>query len=157
MGVDTILTAQSTDRVRFTVLADRTREDVGFLRCRHGKENTIRKYHCTFMPFVQLTFTGCPQILSHASQIAVVPEEVRAKVDAYGSGLLSKWTPQQTILAHPVRRGLYDAHFKEKAHMTFPGHRMVRYTLWCQQCSGSISTWGSYVSGPICRGVHCIR
>ena len=43
------------------------------------------------------------QILSHASQIAEVPDEVRAKVEAYESGLLSKWTPQQTILAHPVR------------------------------------------------------
>ncbi|CAL1707825.1 unnamed protein product [Somion occarium] len=43
-----------------------------------------------------------PFILSHASPFAVVPDEVTAKVKAYGLGILSKWTPQQTILAHPA-------------------------------------------------------
>ncbi|KAK7692877.1 hypothetical protein QCA50_004512 [Cerrena zonata] len=42
-----------------------------------------------------------PFILSHASPFAVVPDEVAARVKSYGNGILSKWTPQQTILAHP--------------------------------------------------------
>lgn len=43
------------------------------------------------------------QLLSHASCFAVIPDAVRKKVDIYGLGLLSKWSPQQTILSHPVR------------------------------------------------------
>ena len=42
------------------------------------------------------------QILSHASPLAVVPDEIREKVKAYGKGVLSAWTPQQLILDHPV-------------------------------------------------------
>ncbi|OBZ67123.1 Anthocyanidin 3-O-glucosyltransferase [Grifola frondosa] len=41
-----------------------------------------------------------PFILSHASPLAVVPEEVSRKVREYRLGLLSPWTPQQTILDH---------------------------------------------------------
>lgn len=40
--------------------------------------------------------------MSNASPFGTVPDEVVAKVKAYGHGLLSKWSPQQTILAHPV-------------------------------------------------------
>ncbi|CAL1707824.1 unnamed protein product [Somion occarium] len=43
-----------------------------------------------------------PFILSHASPFAQVPDEVAAKVKTYEQGILSKWTPQQTILAHPT-------------------------------------------------------
>ncbi|KAI0356302.1 UDP-Glycosyltransferase/glycogen phosphorylase [Trametes cingulata] len=43
-----------------------------------------------------------PFLLSHASPKAVIPEEVKAKVKAYGKGYLSPWSPQQTILEHPV-------------------------------------------------------
>ncbi|KAI0353321.1 UDP-Glycosyltransferase/glycogen phosphorylase [Trametes cingulata] len=43
-----------------------------------------------------------PFILSHASPMAVVPEEVKQKVKDYGKGVLSAWTPQQTILEHPA-------------------------------------------------------
>ncbi|KAI0368559.1 UDP-Glycosyltransferase/glycogen phosphorylase [Pilatotrama ljubarskyi] len=43
-----------------------------------------------------------PFILSHASPMAVVPEDVKQKVKEYGKGLLSPWTPQQTILEHPA-------------------------------------------------------
>ncbi|EMD37929.1 glycosyltransferase family 1 protein [Gelatoporia subvermispora B] len=41
-----------------------------------------------------------PFIMSHASPLAQVPDTVREKVETYGLGLLSQWTPQQTILAH---------------------------------------------------------
>ncbi|KAI0769592.1 UDP-Glycosyltransferase/glycogen phosphorylase [Trametes elegans] len=41
-----------------------------------------------------------PFILSHAPPMAIVPDEVRLKVKAYGKGILSPWSPQQTILEH---------------------------------------------------------
>ncbi|KAK7681774.1 hypothetical protein QCA50_015121 [Cerrena zonata] len=44
-----------------------------------------------------------PFIFSHASPFGhTLPDEVVAKVNAYGKGLLSKWSPQQTILSHPA-------------------------------------------------------
>ncbi|KAI0633619.1 UDP-Glycosyltransferase/glycogen phosphorylase [Trametes polyzona] len=43
-----------------------------------------------------------PFILSHASPMAVVPEDIKQKVEAYGKGVLSAWSPQQTILEHPA-------------------------------------------------------
>ncbi|KAI0631466.1 UDP-Glycosyltransferase/glycogen phosphorylase [Trametes polyzona] len=43
-----------------------------------------------------------PFILSHASQMATIPDDVREKVKAYGKGVLSPWSPQQTILEHPA-------------------------------------------------------
>ncbi|KAI0783052.1 UDP-Glycosyltransferase/glycogen phosphorylase [Abortiporus biennis] len=43
-----------------------------------------------------------PFIMSHGSPWAVVPDEVKAKVEKYGQGILSPWSPQQAILAHPV-------------------------------------------------------
>lgn len=36
--------------------------------------------------------------------MAVVPDEVKEKVKAYGKGMLTPWSPQQTILEHPVRQ-----------------------------------------------------
>ncbi|OJT10139.1 UDP-glycosyltransferase 72B1 [Trametes pubescens] len=50
-----------------------------------------------------------PFILSHASPMAVVPDEISEKVKSYGKGLLSPWSPQQTILEHPVT-GWYLTH-----------------------------------------------
>ncbi|OJT12307.1 UDP-glycosyltransferase 73E1 [Trametes pubescens] len=50
-----------------------------------------------------------PFILSHASPIATVPDEIKEKVKAYGKGILSPWSPQQTILEHPVT-GWFLAH-----------------------------------------------
>ncbi len=47
------------------------------------------------------------QIFSHASPFAgVLPDAITAKVKAYGKGLLSPWSPQQSILNHPVRSPL---------------------------------------------------
>ncbi|KAL7281193.1 hypothetical protein ACG7TL_004501 [Trametes sanguinea] len=44
-----------------------------------------------------------PFILSHASPFAgVLPDDIVNKVKAYGKGLLSQWSPQQTILEHPA-------------------------------------------------------
>ncbi|KAI0631225.1 UDP-Glycosyltransferase/glycogen phosphorylase [Trametes polyzona] len=45
---------------------------------------------------------GIPFIMSHASEYAEVPQEVRDKVERYQLGLLSSWCPQQMILSHPV-------------------------------------------------------
>lgn len=42
------------------------------------------------------------QIMSHASPFAKVPDWITAKAKATGLGLLSPWSPQQTILIHPV-------------------------------------------------------
>ncbi|KAI5118935.1 hypothetical protein M0805_003759 [Coniferiporia weirii] len=41
-----------------------------------------------------------PFLFSHASPLAVVPEEVKEKVKASGLGLTSTWFPQQLILHH---------------------------------------------------------
>lgn len=43
-----------------------------------------------------------PFIMSHASPLAIIPDHVAEKVKEYGDGLLTKWSPQQTILSHPV-------------------------------------------------------
>ncbi|KAI0790595.1 UDP-Glycosyltransferase/glycogen phosphorylase [Abortiporus biennis] len=43
-----------------------------------------------------------PFIMSHGSPLAVVPDEVKAKVEKYSQGMLTPWSPQQAILAHPV-------------------------------------------------------
>ncbi|KAJ3487389.1 hypothetical protein NLI96_g3563 [Meripilus lineatus] len=43
-----------------------------------------------------------PFIMSHASPLAIVPDEVKSRVQESGVGLLSPWSPQQTILSHPV-------------------------------------------------------
>ncbi|KAI0355981.1 UDP-Glycosyltransferase/glycogen phosphorylase [Trametes cingulata] len=45
---------------------------------------------------------GIPFILSHASERAEVPAEVRERVRRYQLGMLSSWCPQQMILNHPV-------------------------------------------------------
>ncbi|EIW63123.1 UDP-Glycosyltransferase/glycogen phosphorylase [Trametes versicolor FP-101664 SS1] len=50
-----------------------------------------------------------PFIMSHASPLATVPDEVKEKVKAYGKGIMSPWSPQQTILEHPAT-GWYVAH-----------------------------------------------
>ncbi|KAI0760274.1 UDP-Glycosyltransferase/glycogen phosphorylase [Fomes fomentarius] len=50
-----------------------------------------------------------PFILSTASPMAVVSDEIKGKVKAYGKGLLSPWTPQQLILDHPAT-GWFVAH-----------------------------------------------
>ncbi|PAV19567.1 UDP-Glycosyltransferase glycogen phosphorylase [Pyrrhoderma noxium] len=43
---------------------------------------------------------GVPFLFSHASFIAVIPEEVTAKVKASGLGLMAPWLPQQMIFRH---------------------------------------------------------
>ncbi|KAI0943612.1 hypothetical protein AcW1_002736 [Taiwanofungus camphoratus] len=43
-----------------------------------------------------------PFIMSYASRWAVIPDTVVQKVNHYGLGFLSAWSPQQLILAHPV-------------------------------------------------------
>ncbi|KAI0790764.1 UDP-Glycosyltransferase/glycogen phosphorylase [Abortiporus biennis] len=43
-----------------------------------------------------------PFILSHGSPVAMIPDEVKVKVDEYALGKLTSWSPQQAILAHPV-------------------------------------------------------
>ncbi|KAH8087202.1 UDP-Glycosyltransferase/glycogen phosphorylase [Cristinia sonorae] len=43
-----------------------------------------------------------PFIFSHASPLAQLPETFQEKVNQSSVGLLSPWSPQQTILSHPV-------------------------------------------------------
>ncbi|KAI0071140.1 UDP-Glycosyltransferase/glycogen phosphorylase [Panus rudis PR-1116 ss-1] len=43
-----------------------------------------------------------PFIMSAASPMAIIPAEIDRKVKEYGKGILSRWTPQQTILSHPA-------------------------------------------------------
>ncbi|KAF8515657.1 hypothetical protein JB92DRAFT_2829592 [Gautieria morchelliformis] len=45
---------------------------------------------------------GFPFILSHASPMAVIPTVYVEKIKQSGIGLLSKWSPQQTVLNHPA-------------------------------------------------------
>ncbi|KAH9934153.1 UDP-Glycosyltransferase/glycogen phosphorylase [Fomitopsis serialis] len=45
---------------------------------------------------------GIPFIMAHASGLAAVPDAVKQKVDAYTYGMMSRWCPQQMILAHPA-------------------------------------------------------
>ncbi|KAM5530977.1 hypothetical protein V8D89_015359 [Ganoderma adspersum] len=43
-----------------------------------------------------------PFILSHPSPFAAMPDDLKTRIEAYGHGLLSPWSPQQTILRHPA-------------------------------------------------------
>ncbi|GJE88822.1 glycosyltransferase family 1 protein [Phanerochaete sordida] len=43
-----------------------------------------------------------PFIMAHASKLAQVPDAVKAKISAAGTGLLVPWAPQQAILEHPA-------------------------------------------------------
>ncbi|KAJ3487391.1 hypothetical protein NLI96_g3558 [Meripilus lineatus] len=43
-----------------------------------------------------------PFVMSHASPFASVPDSMKEKVEKSGLGILSKFTPQHSILAHPV-------------------------------------------------------
>lgn len=87
------------DVVRNVILAQRAREGLGFSRCHHGDEDTIRtrslKSPLGSTPMIR-------QIMSHASPFAVIPAGVEEKVEAYEYGLLTPWSPQQTILQHEV-------------------------------------------------------
>ncbi|KAF5383026.1 hypothetical protein D9615_005086 [Tricholomella constricta] len=47
-----------------------------------------------------------PFILSHASPFAKVSAELSEKVQSWGLGLLTSWSPQQYILNHQARNGL---------------------------------------------------
>ena len=42
-------------------------------------------------------------MLAHPSRFAIIPEDVKMRVDAYGKGLLTLWAPQQLVLNHPAR------------------------------------------------------
>lgn len=42
------------------------------------------------------------QIVSHPSPFAVFSDELKKKVEEYGNGFFSPWSPQQTLLNHPV-------------------------------------------------------
>ncbi len=54
--------------------------------------------------------------MSHASPFAVIPDDIKEKIEVYGLGLLSPWTPQQTVLSHPVR-----VHFQRDDKLTDRG------------------------------------
>ncbi|KAL5488481.1 hypothetical protein ACEPAI_6599 [Sanghuangporus weigelae] len=43
---------------------------------------------------------GIPFLLSHASPVAIIPDELSIRVKASGLGYISRWLPQQLILRH---------------------------------------------------------
>ncbi|OJT07393.1 UDP-glycosyltransferase 87A1 [Trametes pubescens] len=43
-----------------------------------------------------------PFIVSHPSPFAVFSDELKKKVEEYGNGFFSPWSPQQTVLNHPA-------------------------------------------------------
>ena len=71
----------------------------------YGARDPIRK---RFIPLVFRDIFNMIQILSHASTFAVVPSEYAEKINQSGLGLLSTWSPQQTILNHPVSTNCLD-------------------------------------------------
>ena len=85
------------DLLRHYFLVHRAGEDMGFLGCSNGEENPFCESDSRLD--AQVLKSGSLQIMSHASPFASVPDEVLAKVKAYGAGLLSEWSPQQTILS----------------------------------------------------------
>ncbi|KAI0633343.1 UDP-Glycosyltransferase/glycogen phosphorylase [Trametes polyzona] len=62
----------------------------------HGENETKKLW--TLLDVVMELST--PFIMSHASSSSEVPSDVKEKIDSYSRGLLSPWTPQQTILEH---------------------------------------------------------
>ncbi|EIN06307.1 UDP-Glycosyltransferase/glycogen phosphorylase [Punctularia strigosozonata HHB-11173 SS5] len=79
----------------------------------HGAESLVYiAFGSIFGPWMQpdrlwtildvLMEHNVPFILSHAAPFAVIPDDVAAKVKEFDLGFLSSWTPQQTILNHPV-------------------------------------------------------
>lgn len=47
---------------------------------------------------------NCLQVMSHASPMpwAVIPQDIKSKIAAYGDAIVSNWVPQQQVLDHPV-------------------------------------------------------
>ena len=80
--------------------------------------------------------------------MAVVPDDVINKVNAYGKGLLSKWSPQQTILSHPVSSFPRLRSYLVVLMASFrilSGHWMVCHTLWSKQRHGVDYIWHTHV------------
>ena len=48
------------------------------------------------------TLTDVAQIVAYHKMSEPLPAELKAKFDAGGVTLISTWTPQQYVLAHPV-------------------------------------------------------
>lgn len=41
--------------------------------------------------------------MSHGASMATpMPDDVKAKIEAYGNAIVSDWVPQQSLLDHPV-------------------------------------------------------
>lgn len=76
---------------------------MGVARCRHGARHSFRKSRSARLTVSNVRVHD-KQIMSHASSPGNdIPSDAKAEIDAYTKGLLSPWTPQQTILEHPVR------------------------------------------------------
>ncbi|KAL4244955.1 hypothetical protein ABKN59_002821 [Abortiporus biennis] len=68
----------------------------------HEFDPEISRQRVFIIHLLWILLLNIPFIMSHGSPWAVVPDEVKAKVEKYGQGILSPWSPQQAILAHPV-------------------------------------------------------
>ncbi|KAK7681776.1 hypothetical protein QCA50_015123 [Cerrena zonata] len=77
-----------------------------------------------------------PFIFSHGSPFGVIPSEVVEKVNTYGKGLFSKWSPQQTILSHPAT-GWFVTHCGQNSVMEAIVHGVP---MVCWPCDGDQPT-----------------
>ena len=60
----------------------------------------VRSYYFTIT--LKWTHMRVMQIFSHGSPFASIPDEFMQKVQDYGLGIVSRWSPQQLILMHEV-------------------------------------------------------
>ena len=66
------------------------------------------------------------QILSYASSYATLSEQQAEKIQLSGLGMITKWSPQQFILNHPVLHPIY--YFVHVQYLeVYIGNWMVRY------------------------------
>ena len=102
--IHALLLSPRLDHLWVCVLAKGPSQGVGSPRHHHGEEDTLR----TSRKFPHISRVEveveCLQVMSHASPMpwAVMPEDMKNKIAAYGDGIVSNWVPQQQVLDHPV-------------------------------------------------------
>lgn len=112
---------------------------MGAARCRHGVRHPFCKSPSARSVFFSVDVYN-KQIMSHASSPGNdITVDAKAKINAYTKGLLSPWTPQQTILEHPVRFHLVSVPCNSLFVTCIPaaaGNGMVPHPRWPQQRHG---------------------
>ncbi|KAI0329394.1 UDP-Glycosyltransferase/glycogen phosphorylase [Cubamyces sp. BRFM 1775] len=106
-----------------------------------------------------------PFILSHPSPFATFSDELKKKVEDYGHGLFSPWSPQQTILSHPATGWfLTHAGFNSTVECIHAGVPPICWPFMADQSVNTIMLTETYDAGyellevrsghglrPICR------